>query len=95
MNEETCKLKLEALRIIGRGQLKCVNCSISDIRVLTINHMKGGGSKEAKKSDWGWNRAYKKIISGERPIDDLDLRCYNCQILYEYERGHRTMPQIV
>ena len=27
-----------------------------------------------------------------RAISDLDVRCYNCNILYEYEQGRRNLP---
>jgi len=28
-----------------------------------------------------------KILKGEESGDKYDLRCYNCQIVYEFQRG--------
>jgi len=62
---------------------KCVRCSCSDWRVLQVNHKNGGGSKERRlKGSWG---IFRQILSGKRLINDLDLRCANCNIIYEYE----------
>lgn len=30
---------------------------------------------------------YTAIVKGRRSIADLDLRCANCNWIYEYERG--------
>lgn len=37
-------------------------------------------------------QAYLKIIEGERP-EHLEVRCANCNIIHEYERGNYKMPQ--
>lgn len=63
---------------------KCVNCGETDLRVLQVNHLNGGGGKDDKGLVF-----YRKIVKGERDIEDLDVRCANCNILYEYEAGRR------
>lgn len=49
--------KLEAFKILGN---KCVRCGTNDIRILQIDHIYGGGSKELRKI--GTDGVYKKII---------------------------------
>jgi hypothetical protein len=83
-------LRLKVLRLIAQGKPRCVKCGESDVRILTINHINGGGRKENRNNPiFGW---WLSILRGERLTDDLDLRCHNCNILYEYERGTRRLP---
>jgi hypothetical protein len=79
------EVKTKAMNMLGG---KCVDCGITDVRVLQVNHKAGGGTKEKL---FGGDM-YRAIISGERKIDDLDVRCANHNIIYEYERGSRRMP---
>ena len=77
--------KTEAIRILGG---KCLDCGLTDIRVLQVNHKNGGGRKESR---FGTDM-YLAIINGKRKTDDLDVRCANHNIIYEYERGSRKLP---
>jgi hypothetical protein len=82
--------KLTALRTVsGLQNPKCCKCGKEDIRVLTINHLNGDGAKDRR----GYRvcDTYRKIRHN-RSVDDLEVRCYNCNILYEYEQGRRTLP---
>lgn len=89
--EELLKIKISALqKVSGCKKPKCCVCGNSDIRVLVINHINGGGREEHRKNAPLAFR--KKIISGERAVDDLDVRCQNCNIIYEYERGRCRLP---
>jgi len=68
---------------------RCVGCKISDPRVLQLNHKNGGGTKERKGEGWGGAQLVRAILHGSRAVDDLELRCANCNVLYEYEVGRR------
>jgi len=68
---------------------KCLQCGITDIRVLQINHKNGNGRKDYHGNYSNSLQFYRGIISGKRRLDDLDLRCANCNIIYDYERGIR------
>lgn len=84
--------KLKALRRVSELETPvCVNCGIDDIRVLTINHKNGDGAKERKADKYRVSRLSRDIKNG-RTTSDLDVRCYNCNILYEYEQGRRNLP---
>ena len=78
--------KIKALTMLG-GQ--CVVCGITDMRILQINHINGGGVQE---SLFGYEM-YRAIVNQTRKIDDLDVRCANHNLLYEYERGKRVLPK--
>lgn len=69
---------LAVIKLLGG---KCANCGSTDPRVLQVNHLKGGGSTERKANPKGF---YRTILRGERPTDDLNLLCANCNILYEH-----------
>lgn len=77
------KAKIMVIDMLGG---KCCKCGNTDIRVLQVNHINGGGSKEVR----GWT-LYRKMVSGERKTDDLNLLCANCNIIYEFEQGRRLI----
>jgi hypothetical protein len=81
--------KLEVLRkVSGLKNPECCSCSEKDMRILTINHKNGDGAKERLNRVC---RTYRQIRLG-RETEDLEVRCYNCNILYEYEQGRRNLP---
>ncbi len=74
----------------------CVKCGISDWRVLQVNHINGGGQKEQRRGrSEGRPHMYQDILTGRRSTDDLDLRCANCNVLYEYERRMPLQAAVV
>ncbi len=78
------KLRLKALKKLGGY---CVACGIDDVRVLQINHKLGDGKK-----DRGLGQSLLKAIVYGDLTKDFDIRCANCNILYEYELGRRELP---
>lgn len=83
------RLQLKTAAILRvAGKVQCQVCGIDDIRVLTINHLNGDGYKERHDRI---SRTYRDIAHG-RKTDDLDVRCYNCNILHEYDLGRRRLP---
>jgi hypothetical protein len=87
--------KIEALQIVsGCKRPKCCKCGCSDIRVLMINHIDGGGSAERKSLGRSHARLMRaNIRDGTRSPSGLDVRCANCNLLHEYERGRNWMPR--
>jgi hypothetical protein len=77
------------IAVLNRLGGACVVCGITDMRVLQINHLNGGGSKEGVHG----MDMYMAILAGTRATDDLDVRCANHNLLYEYEVGRRALPQ--
>lgn len=63
---------------------KCVNCGLSDHRVLEISH-KNDDARWRSRDKWGsgFGRAqHRKMLAGLLPIDDLELLCPNCHALH-------------
>lgn len=94
-------LKYRAILRLGG---KCVNCGTDDIRILNVNHKqitntynsisvesreKHGFTEKSRPPLENW---YKLILSGEYD-DEVDVRCNNCNILYEYEIGRRILKE--
>lgn len=83
MCEYSWKLHKEALKILGG---KCVTCGEDNILILQINHI-NGRKNEKEKSSYD---IYIEVVYGTKAYErELDIRCANCNILYEYERGTR------
>jgi len=79
-------LRLQAIQKLGG---KCVICGITDLRLLTINHKDGRNYRTTiDKGD----AFYYRILNGKRARGDLEVRCYNHNILYEFEQGYRKVP---
>jgi len=74
---------LARFRLILRLGGKCRLCRCSDLRVLEINHLRDKRRK-LKLGDLA------RLARGEAP--ELEVRCANCNILYEYEMGRRKLP---
>jgi len=73
-------------RVIALLGGHCVACGETDWHVLQVNHRNGGGSKERSQPTLRGSNFFTAILAGRRGTDDLDLRCANCNTLYEYER---------
>lgn len=78
------KAKKDVIALLGG---KCSKCGMTDMHLLNINHKNGNGRKERGKH--GTSILHQDILKGRREIDDLNLLCFNCNILYEYEVGRR------
>lgn len=89
------KEKIKVLQIIsGLKRPECCKCGCRDIRVLTINHINGGGAAERKRLGRNHGRTMRlKLMDGTRSPQGLDVRCANCNVLHEYERGRSRMPR--
>lgn len=77
---------------------KCVKCGFSDIHILQVDHIMGGGGEQIKKLGWSnWHvyrfyRAHQDLITQE-----LQLLCPNCNALKRIDndempyRKHRKL----
>ena len=73
--------KLKAFQIISSKTIpECVNCGVTDLRLLEVNHKNLGGRKDIRKLG---SKFYCQIVSGERKVDDLEVRCRVCNA-YHY-----------
>ncbi len=76
------KMRKKVISMLGG---ECRRCGETDIRILQINHIDGGGRQERLSKTRHFY--LKDIIDGSRNTDDLEILCANHNILYEYESG--------
>ena len=86
--------RIRRLRVIALDMLggKCVSCGINDRRVLQIDHINGGGTKENERlSSHGIHR---KIALGK--IEGYQLLCANCNWIKKHEKqeNHALADQV-
>lgn len=67
-------LRFLVLKALGA---KCACCGETDVRVLVLNHL---FAKEHKLSIGDMREILKQRLK-------VDVRCQNCNIVYEYEKG--------
>lgn len=67
-----------ALEYLGN---KCTVCLCSDINVLNIDHINGGGGKEVRARN-GTINIHKEVMNGLRK--DLRILCSRCNIRARY-----------
>ena len=83
------KLKSEVFVHYFGTQPACAKCGISDIRVLSLHHVNGGGAKQRKELFGSAQAAGPKFYSwlkkNDFPAIDLQPVCANCHILIRYE----------
>ena len=89
LKEYYVKIKLEVFARIDPA-MKCAMCGCDDIRLLEINHIKGGGNKEWKRMR-GVNHSSNQnltmlIQKGKRGTEDLNLLCRVCNSIDHLER---------
>ena len=80
VKERNDKIRAAILATLGG---KCCKCGISDARVLQVDHVFGGGTRERKQGhDSNPNHILKKIISGSPNYQCL---CANCNWIKRQE----------
>jgi len=78
------ELRKEIIELLGR---KCKRCGINDQRVLTIDHIFGGGKKEFDNSEssWKYYKYIKEIINNQKLDPPFQLLCHNCNHIKRIE----------
>jgi hypothetical protein len=77
------KSRLKVLECLGG---KCALCGIPDNRVLQIDHINGGGTKE--RNQLSTMAVYRKILKlcQEERSENYQLLCANCHLIKEAAR---------
>lgn len=77
--------KIKVLTHYGNGRLACIKCGISDIRVLSLDHIMGNGYEERKLHP----NAYPYVLRNNFPLGYQTL-CMNCQMIKRFEEGEHA-----
>jgi hypothetical protein len=87
------KIRLEVLgHYSGGGPPRCVRCGFTDIRALTIDHVRGDGHLEPTRN--GGYRFYLTLRRRGYPSDFQTL-CMNCQFIKRVENHeYGNLPPI-
>ncbi len=79
-------LKIKVLNMIGGAE--CVNCGTKDIRILEVNHINGGGAKEASEYRKRGTNLYTELAYGRRTTAGLNVLCRVCNALDHVKRKY-------
>lgn len=84
----------ERLAAILKINDKCAECGITDMRILQINHLNGGGGKEFVGYGSSGKNFYNAILRGERTTDDLNVLCANHNVLFKPGEVVKATPTL-
>ncbi len=66
---------------------KCIICGITDNRILVLNHLHDGNKEWSNRKHRRRSNSFTEYYYGLLLKEDVDLRCLNCNWIYEYETG--------
>jgi len=72
------RLRLRVLNHYSNGTLQCKCCGEKIYEFLCLDHIKGGGNKERKKTGYG-PKLYLWLIKNDFPIG-YQVLCHNCNL---------------
>lgn len=78
--------KIEVLTYYGKGKLACIRCGYSDLRALSIDHIKDNGAEERRKDKtastgtWFYSRLRRRGYP-----QGYQTLCMNCQFIKKAE----------
>jgi hypothetical protein len=87
------RVKTEVVSFLGGS---CICCRESDIHKLTVNHVKGDGSRTDLPR--GGTDLYLKILSGSTNLTDFQLLCWSCNYSKHLGNGlcvHQRKGQVL
>lgn len=73
------KLRKDAIKVLGG---RCAACLNDDFRVLTFDHVDGGGDADRGGRNQNNRSVMRQVRDGER--DDIQLLCANCHHIKTY-----------
>jgi hypothetical protein len=77
--------RIEILTHYGNGVAKCAMCGIGDMRVLTIDHINGGGEKHRKSINIKAGHEFYRWLKVNSYPNGYQVLCANCQWIKRIE----------
>jgi hypothetical protein len=81
------RVRIEILTHYGNGIAKCAMCGIEDMRVLTIDHINGGGKKHRESINKKAGHDFYKWLKDNAYPDGYQVLCANCQWIKRIENN--------
>lgn len=82
--------KLRAIELLGG---RCAGCGTDNPLVLTVNHRhEGAKPSEVGRIGLTGSALWQAALRSPEPLRHYDLRCHNCQAVYEHKTGRRSLP---
>ena len=81
--KKNARLKTTVLTHYSIETPACAHCGITDIDVLTIDHINGGGTKHRRELK-SWGSIYRWLVTNNFPVG-FQVLCFNCNF-----KKHRT-----
>lgn len=72
-------LKLQILRHYSLGMPVCQRCGITDIDILTVDHINGGGNKHIRALNQQGTSFYQWLKNQAYPVG-FQVLCFNCNV---------------
>lgn len=86
-------MKIEVLSHYSSGIPECKRCGMTDIRTLTLDHINMDGAEHRRELKSNPGLMYRDI-KREGYVREIQVLCYNCHRIVEYERrgwGHKDI----
>lgn len=68
------------------GGCKCVNCYITELSFLSIDHINGGGKQHVKEISGGGQKTYRWLQKNNYPLG-YQVLCHNCNFKKSVKHG--------
>lgn len=79
--ERRKKVRMDVLTHYSNGTPKCNHCNISDLRVLTIDHINSDGAKMRKELNLRSSTEHYDYIIKQKYPSGYQVLCMNCQFI--------------
>jgi hypothetical protein len=76
----TLSVKILVLQVYSKGTMRCKKCGFDNLNALSIDHIKGGGSRHRKKLNTSGIGFYRWLRDNKYP-SGFQVLCMNCQWL--------------
>ncbi|OPZ36860.1 MAG: hypothetical protein BWY99_01970 [Synergistetes bacterium ADurb.BinA166] len=70
-------LKRETLQMLTGGIPKCEDCPVDDVRILTVDHVHGGGNEHRRSLGMTSSQSMYSHVRKLQDKSDFAVRCYN------------------
>lgn len=81
----TAYWKERVINKFSKGTMECARCGFNDIRALTIDHIKAGGTQDRRNRRVTNPRMYYRLIIETGTPEEYQVLCMNCQFVKRFE----------